>query len=266
MAVSLVPGEPVDVSGRHIFSVDPSERYGSDLQECRGYFLKVELNEFPIYVTENRYPPRLGLSKPTVNDVYWTVDGIRTTSAELGSYVTAHIVLTAGSGSVRGTLTLEIRKDLAFLPDKAYFLSNIQVNLRKGETNDFTMVWTPDEASGFLLRGYILRVLYEGDKIYEMESSYPPRLRVASGTLGKISVNDAYWIVGGQRASSAGVGDTVEADVVVKAEGGPVSGNVVVKVRKDMALALDTDFTQSSFTVSLKEGEVTRLYFTWNPR
>jgi hypothetical protein len=79
---------------------------------------------------------------------------------------------------------------------------------------------------------------------------------------GLPAVDDAFWLVGGQRVSSAVVGGSVEAHVVIRATSEYV-GSIVVKIRKDIAHWSDSDFQISTIPVNLKGGDEqeTKLVF-----
>jgi len=79
---------------------------------------------------------------------------------------------------------------------------------------------------------------------------------------GSPQIVDAYWIVGGVRVTQAKVGQTVQAHILVKAAGGPIEGDLTIRVKKDMVL-LDTVFIYGSTHVSLKEGESVGLFLSF---
>lgn len=251
------------------FQVDTSERYGSGMQECRGYFLKVELNGFPIYEMESSYPPRLRVSigQPLVQDAYWVVGGQRSRSANAGDAVETNVVVKAEGGSVIGTLTIKVRKDMALSPDIDYAQRSFSVSLKEDEYVRLYFSWTPDEASEGFLRGYHVEVLFNGRSIWTMGDTYPPRLAVskAAPTQGSLKVTSAYWVAGGQPVTSVEASGAVEAHVVCTAQGGPVAGSLLIKVKKDISYAPDTEYAEQAFHVDLETGASNDFHFSWIP-
>ncbi len=114
-----------------------------------------------------------------VTSAYWTKNGQTVTSANVGDNVVAHVTILAQNGYVNGVATVDIRKDIALSPDQSFSKQNINVNIDSGESQEITLSFFPDQATGGLFRGYFIEVLFDGDKIYTMESQYPPRLTVS---------------------------------------------------------------------------------------
>lgn len=77
-------------------------------------------------------------------------------------------------------------------------------------------------------------------------------------------VKEAFWLVDGQQATTAGLGDEVKAHVVIQATEEYV-GSVVVKVRKDVRLWFDSDFTVSTIPVNLAGGEEKTVEISFTP-
>ncbi|RLG23059.1 hypothetical protein DRN85_10090, partial [Methanosarcinales archaeon] len=122
-----------------------------------------------------------------VIDAYWTVRGSKVTSARIGEEVTAHIKVKAEGGTVQGILTIKVRQDAEVWIDKDYAVREVSVALSSGAEKEYTLTFTPFDASGEKLkevlgepklRGYYLQVEFKDEKIYTMESAYPPRLTV----------------------------------------------------------------------------------------
>jgi hypothetical protein len=250
------------------FQIDPNEYYGNGPQQCRGYFLKVELNGISILEMESSYPPRLRvkIGQLSVEDGYWVVNGQRTSSANVGDQVDANVLVKAVGGSVSGIVTVKVRKDIILAPDKDHFQSSFTVSLREGESTRLTFAWSPDEPSEASLRGYHLEVLFGGNSIWTMDDAYPPRLTVSRVvTQGLLKIIDTYWFAGGQQVTSVVMGGSVEAHVVCMAYSGPVSGTLIVKVKKDISYAPDTEFTERTFQVNLPSGASNDFYFSWAP-
>ena len=89
---------------------------------------------------------------PVVQDALWQVDGQALTSARVGQEITAHVEVKANEEYV-GSIVVKIRKDISFWPDSDYHIQTIPVNIRGGETEDLTVSFIPDQASGGGFRG-----------------------------------------------------------------------------------------------------------------
>lgn len=64
------------------------------------------------------------------------------------------------------------------MPDTTYASQMFTITLKTDESKEVMMIFTPDDASGLVLRGYFIEVYLNGVKAYTMKSSYPPRLEV----------------------------------------------------------------------------------------
>jgi len=78
------------------------------------------------------------------------------------------------------------------------------------------------------------------------------------------TVQDAFWEVDGQRVTTARVGAEVKAQVMIKATEGYV-GSVVVKIRKDVALWLDSDYHVLTVSVNLVGGQEKEIDLVFVP-
>jgi len=115
---------------------------------------------------------------PTVQEAFWLVDDQKVSTATLGEKVEAKIVVKATEEYV-GSIVVKIRKDIRWWPDSDYQVSTIPVNLKGGEEKEINLSFTPDEASGGSLRGYLIEIEFQATRTtWVMENSYPPRLRV----------------------------------------------------------------------------------------
>lgn len=250
------------------FQADPYENYGNNPGQCRGFFLKAELNGVPVLEMEPSYPPRLSvkISKLSIEDAYWVVDGRRTSTAKVGDHVEANVIVRAEGESISGNVIVKVRKDIVLAPDKDYFYSSFAISLRDSESTCLTLTWIPDEASEGSLRGYHLEVSLNDDTIWTMDDAYPPRLSVSKVvTQGFLEVIDTYWLKGGQQVTSIIVGESVEAHATCIAYSGPVSGVLIIKVKKDISYAPDTEFIGRTFQVNLESGVSSDFYFSWIP-
>jgi len=78
------------------------------------------------------------------------------------------------------------------------------------------------------------------------------------------SVLEAYWRVDGRKVTSASVGDSVEAVVVIKPSEQYV-GSVIVKVRKDVSWWFDRDYAVATVPVDLRGGAERELTLEFVP-
>jgi hypothetical protein len=86
-----------------------------------------------------------------------------------------------------------------------------------------------------------------------MDSSYPPRLTVEEEDAGEGTpqLQTVWWTVNDQVVTKAQQGQTVKANIRIKAGGGAVQGQVTIRIRKDIALWPDEDHKVQTFAVSL---------------
>jgi len=184
--------------------------------------------------------------------------------AYVGDSVKAYAVLKSDQ-LLTGTAMIVIKKDLALLPDAEVLRQTFPVSF-PGERK-LELSFMPAEASSISFRGYFIEVWYEGDKIYSMPDSYPPRLKVlgAQAAQGTITVLESYWVVAGQKVTVSELGSNVEAHVTLKAQNGPIAGELILKVKKDISYAPDTDYRQFSIDINLNSEESRDFFFTWSP-
>jgi len=71
-------------------------------------------------------------------------------------------------------------------------------------------------------------------------------------------VLEAFWKVGVENVTAARIGDKVEAHLIVEAPEEYV-GSIVVKIRKDISLWSDSDYSVKTVPVDLKGGQPTEL-------
>jgi len=104
----------------------------------------------------------------------------------------------------------------------------------------------------------IVLVLLAAIVIFALLSIRSARVRAAP------TVQEVFWQVGDERVTTASVGDEVEAHVVVKA-GEEYVGSIVVKIRKDVSLWPDRDYSVKTVPVNLKGGQETELELAFVP-
>jgi len=246
--VQLSPGESQTFSGSFV-------TYKESF--TRGFFLKAQWGTSVLAEQENKYPPRLSVVEGTLSlvNVYWTVSGSTATRCKLGDEVVAHVIVKASNAAVDDTIIVKIRKDLSLLPDEDVKVVSVAVSLNKDESREYTLAFTPSEASGGSLRGYFVEI--EGDLFWTMPNTYPPRLTVSAG--GTPSVTGVWWTTSAGTVTEVMKGETVQAHVRIKALGGDLQGPVTIHVRKDLPYLPDEDYKTQSYTISLDENQQTEL-------
>ncbi len=163
----------------------------------RGYFMKVYLDGSPVWEMRNSYPPRLLVeamrvkTAPIVTTTFrtstrrwgtltvegygWLMGGRQVYRAPSGSLVTAAVMVRAKGGDVQGMVTLEVRKDLRFRPDETAVIKRFPIRLKNGESSVLSASFVVDR--GITLRGYYIKVYFNGVLTWEMSDDYPPRLK-----------------------------------------------------------------------------------------
>ncbi len=195
----------------------------------------------------------------------WFIDSVFASSARPGSMVKAGVLIRA-RGNVEGTVTLEIRRDLKYLPDSVAARKNFYVSLSNGEERALYLEFTADRSSS--LRGYYMKVYFNGSPVWEMENSYPPRLPVESPAIqkaptltvtggggGTLTVERYGWLEGGRQVYRAPSGSLITAAVMVRASSGDVEGTVTLEVREDLRFRPDKAAAVRKLWVHLREGE-----------
>jgi hypothetical protein len=77
-------------------------------------------------------------------------------------------------------------------------------------------------------------------------------------------VKEAYWLVHGEKTSTSSLGQEVEAHLVIQAVE-QYSGSIVVKIRKDVRLWFDSDFTVTTTPVNLAGGDEKTVEIAFTP-
>jgi len=244
-----MPGEKTAVTGSFTLYKD---------FQTRGFFLKAFWGSNLLAEQSDAYPPRLKVIKGTLEviNTYWKANGVLISSAEVGNEVEAHIVLRAVDGNFHGSVKIQIRKDLLLAPDVEYTYRTFSLTLPRGESKEFILTFTPDEASSLTLRGYFIEVDFDGES-WTMESAYPPRLEVTEREVvsSTLEILDAYWMAGGEQVTSIEVGNEVEIWIHVKAVGGPFDGAVTIFIRKDLVAIPDVTFATFGDSLYLDKDE-----------
>ncbi|MEM3384784.1 MAG: LEA type 2 family protein [Nitrososphaeria archaeon] len=231
----------------------------------RGYFIEIEGDLS--WTMDNSYPPRLTVQVgglPSVTNVWWTTSKGIVTEAIVGENVQAHVKIKALGGSVKGTITIHVRKDYPLLPDENYVSRSYEISLQENEETELTISFVPSEPTSLTFRGYFIQVeLNTWGKTWTMDNSYPPRLTVRETPAGKPILQNVWWTVDGKIVTQVLQGQTVEAHVQIKAEGGNVQGTITIRIRKDLTLLPDEDYKVQTFTIDLQEGQIIDLTVTF---
>jgi hypothetical protein len=106
-----------------------------------------------------------------ITNAWWSV-----TEAKQGDMVTAYVTVEAVGGYFEGSVTVRIRKDMAFLPDEDHKVESFQLSLLE-EATTLTVTFIATERSSMIFRGYFIQVDFPGGT-WVMDDSYPPRLKV----------------------------------------------------------------------------------------
>lgn len=118
---------------------------------------------------------------PVVQGAFWEIGDQAVTTARVGQEVQAHIEIKANEEYV-GSIVVKIKKDISLWTDSDYHVQTFPVNIRGGDTEDLTVSFMPDQASGggFRgLKGYFIEVDFQASgTTWTMENTYPPRLTV----------------------------------------------------------------------------------------
>jgi len=153
----------------------------------RGYFIQVDFNTWgPSWTMEDSYPPRLRANEraptegtPSLQNVWWTVNDQGVTEAHQGQTVMGHVQIKAVGGTVEGTVTIRIRKDITLLPDEDYKVQSFHLDLSEGQVIDLTVSFSASQKSELSFRGYFVQVDFDSwGTTWTMDNSYPPRLKV----------------------------------------------------------------------------------------
>lgn len=122
-----------------------------------------------------------GKASPIVKEVTWLADDQEVITSTLGHEVEARITI-VGTEQYVGSIVVRIKKDVSMWFDSDFAVSTIPINLAGGEDETIKIKFTPDEASGGGLRGlrgYFVEVEFQATRsTWEMENTYPPRLKV----------------------------------------------------------------------------------------
>ena len=117
-------------------------------------------------------------SAPTVQGVFWQLNGSNVATVHVGDEVEAHVVVKA-TQEFSGSIVIKIRKDVAYWPDSDYSLKTIPVNLNGDQSTELVIDFAPDQASEGNLRGYFVEIDFQTTHTsWNMGNSYPPRLTV----------------------------------------------------------------------------------------
>lgn len=243
--LSLKPGESLSFS-------DSFTPYKMD--STIGFYLTAMWGVDLIKEQDSDYPPRLQVIEGDLEllEIYWTVEDVRTHNCTVGDEVEAHIRIKAVNAGVDEEIVVKIKKDQESTPDQDILTRSHQTVLRRDEETEKIIRFTPSETSYPVIGGYYVEI--NGDLNWTMPEGSPPRLSV-SPLQGNLTLTEAWWSKDEKNITSAETGDTVNAQITVAAEGGPVTGNILVNIKRDHVSTIDEVIESESFPVSLGEDE-----------
>jgi hypothetical protein len=132
-------------------------------------------------------PPTAPPDTPTVAfDGWYDEKGSRIWKAAVGQKVTLKLKVQASPIGSMGVLTVEVRKDIPFAPDKTAETRSFQLNLLPLQTETLQVTFTVDE----YCREYFYRVAWKGIWIYD------PTTPGARNGLGVLKPEEAVEYVG----------------------------------------------------------------------
>lgn len=186
----------------------------------------------------------------SVFSIRWESAGSEVTAAPLGETTTLNLILLARK-DVIGHLEINIRKDIEYYHDENVYTTSIPLSMSAGQNISFELNFTPQEASEGGVRGYFAEIVLDGNSVYTMPSSYPPRLRVLKS---KLNILDAKWFVGGSEVTTAKVGDHVTGVLYLMVSNANLSGILDIIAKKDIQLGPDQDVTRRTYQLSMPAG------------
>ena len=101
---------------------------------------------------------------------YWSIPIVK-----YGQNVTAIVEV---EGPRKGTLEVIIMKNMKLLPDIKVYRRVFHVDIPPFIRKTYEIPFTPPEPSSLIVRGYYIVVKFNGEKVFEQEDKYPPRLKV----------------------------------------------------------------------------------------
>jgi hypothetical protein len=184
--VSLSSDDTVDESsfsydgGSTTESISFYTQYATNESNTNGYHVDLLKDGNAVWTLGDSYPPRLRVTTTSqttialsVNFDGWYVNGNSISTTNEGNTVTAKITLSGGNP---GQYTMRIRRDVSLSSDET--VSTVQFYYDGSSANksiSFTPPYATSEAS---TNGYHIDLLKDGNTVWTLGDSYPPRLRV----------------------------------------------------------------------------------------
>jgi len=115
----------------------------------------------------------------SIVDAYWSINGKKVSTAYVGDEIEATIRIKAGSGSVQGTITINIMQDTDVWFDEDFISEERSFILSAGQEKEYTISFRPffgygDEIVGvfgdFMFEGYYIEVEYQAARARAAES------------------------------------------------------------------------------------------------
>jgi hypothetical protein len=186
----------------------------------------------------------------SVFSVHWETEDSEATLVPQGETATLVLLLRAQE-NVIGHLEINIKKDVQYYKDEVVYTTSIPLNVDAGQNQSFEINFTPQEASEGRLEGYFAELVLDGESIYTMPSSYPPRLKVLKA---KLSVADVKWFVWDLEVTNAEIGDRVTGVLYLTVSNANLSGLLELVAKRDLQLGPDEDVTRRSYHLSMPAG------------
>ena len=177
----------------------------------------------------------------SVNFDGWYVNGSSVSTTDKGSTVTAQITISNGDP---GQYTMRIRRDVSLSSDETVNeLSFSYDGSSTSESLSFSPPYATNEAS---TNGYHIDLLKDGNTVWTLGDSYPPRLTVTttSQTTTALSVYFDGWYVNGSSVSTTDKGSTVTAQITIS---NGDAGQYSMRIRRDVSLSSDETVSTVQF-------------------
>ena len=111
-------------------------------------------------------------------DITWMVNGMQRYIASKGDLIEALVRIHA-VGPVEGELKIVVMKDYRLLPDEELISHTefIELDIDEEVTRVYRLEFIAED-NPLAVKGYYIIVYFNSEKVYEMPSSYPPRLKL----------------------------------------------------------------------------------------
>ena len=189
----------------------------------------------------------------------WYADDHSVEMANVGQLVTARFNLKGGTA---GQYITRVWRALASGHDEILTQWSF---IYDGVAADHEISFSPAYAIGDSgTRGYWVDLLGNGEQVWAMPNSYPPRLiAIPKPATGPLSIGFIGWYIGGNAVSSARVGQEISTGITLA---GGDEGKYVLHVKRDTVGVNDESVGEISFiydgTSAMQEIEFSPQYAT----